>query len=350
LLPPHLHLGVVRPCAERRCLGLLALGLFAIQFGLRSIAAPLGQVTPLVPDLPFAEFDELIYRSPIFRSWESLLGAVLGAALVYARRGARGPLATLFAVGWARNAVLAVAIVGLLLVTGGPRLLGWKATPHLEEWTWFGLATPFWLLLIAALACGPTLVTPWLERGWLVLLGEASYALYILHWIPLTLLIWAMAGARPPALLGLAVLGATLLAALASYRWIETPSRAWLRSWARGRGRDRETARRTEQASTGAADSAPAPTDVALTPIWRRRGSGDRPAVTVSVPLGEAGRARAEAPASLALTNGVADGLAHRQDEESDERHRQDDHQPHLDRDDHRHASLPPPTIDRPTS
>jgi peptidoglycan/LPS O-acetylase OafA/YrhL len=63
-----------------------------------------------------------------------------------------------------------------------------------------------------------------------------------------------MAGERPPALLGLAVLGATILAALACFRWIEAPSRAWLRSCARRWGWDREAPRRTGQAAAGVAE------------------------------------------------------------------------------------------------
>jgi peptidoglycan/LPS O-acetylase OafA/YrhL len=222
--------GVVRPCAQRRRLGLLALGLVAAQLGLLTLAAPLGRDGPLLPGLTFDQFDEFIYKSPVFRVWEFLLGATLGAAVLEARRGARGPLAGLVAAGRARHALLAAAALGLLAVTAGPRLPGWRATPHLEEWTWYGLTTPLWLLLIAALAAGPTLLTRWLERGWLVLLGEASYALYLLHWIPLSLLIWATAGGRPPAPVSLAALGATLLAVLACYRWVERPSRAWLRA------------------------------------------------------------------------------------------------------------------------
>jgi peptidoglycan/LPS O-acetylase OafA/YrhL len=48
----------------------------------------------------------------------------------------------------------------------------------------FVLFTPVFATMILACAVGPTLLSRVLDHPVLVFLGEASYALYITHWIP----------------------------------------------------------------------------------------------------------------------------------------------------------------------
>jgi peptidoglycan/LPS O-acetylase OafA/YrhL len=96
-----------------------------------------------------------------------------------------------------------------------------------------GLMTPLFGLLIYAVAMDCGLLAKFL--GWrpLVVLGEASYALYILH---LTLFviarkIWTAGGALPESRAFFPIfLAAALVASIATYRYLELPMRSWLRA------------------------------------------------------------------------------------------------------------------------
>jgi peptidoglycan/LPS O-acetylase OafA/YrhL len=57
-------------------------------------------------------------------------------------------------------------------------------------------------------------------------LGEASYSLYITHWIPLSLLLLSVQpGVAPAPWLALLVMAGTIGASLALYRFVERPAR-----------------------------------------------------------------------------------------------------------------------------
>ncbi|MOA51492.1 hypothetical protein D3C78_1746470 [compost metagenome] len=76
------------------------------------------------------------------------------------------------------------------------------------------------------LAKGRTLVSGVLEHPWIVLLGEASYSLYLLHWIPIVAMIYANYKGLPvtPGTVWLGI-GATIAASIAAYRYLESPLR-----------------------------------------------------------------------------------------------------------------------------
>ena len=83
--------------------------------------------------------------------------------------------------------------------------------------------------LILAIAGGPTWFSAALEHPWPVLLGEASYSLYIIHWPVISFLALGWLGAQRTPLVHAAFLLATVGASVACYRWVELPCRAWLR-------------------------------------------------------------------------------------------------------------------------
>lgn len=228
---PLFALFVLWPCIRARRLGWLFLALFVAQLGLLAAAEPLGRGRALVPGLDFRGFDEFAYISPIFRVWEFFLGATLGGALLYARQGGGAALlGRLRSSRAARDAALIAVPIALLAVFGIPRLLGWQTVEHYGSWKWYALPTPVWLLLIATLASGATFATRLLEKPWLVFLGDASYALYVLHWVPVSVVLTLEAsGYRVPTPVILALLAGTFAAASLSYRFIEVPSRRWLR-------------------------------------------------------------------------------------------------------------------------
>jgi peptidoglycan/LPS O-acetylase OafA/YrhL len=92
------------------------------------------------------------------------------------------------------------------------------------------LLTPLFALLIYALASGPGILSGFLSLPFLVLLGEASYALYILQ-VPIMDAVFRMVGNNGRTFL-LAIVTLTAFS-IASYLYFETPVRRWIRNrWA----------------------------------------------------------------------------------------------------------------------
>lgn len=146
----------------------------------------------------------LAYYSPASRVWEFLIGCVL---------------ATL----WMRGLVVGPAMRRALLALAGG-WVGFLALAYYGPGDQSVAFTPAYAAIILALASGPSLIGRALSTRSLVLLGEASYALYIVHWLPLRLVggvAWPVAAVSLVGTVGLSV---------ALYRWVETPVRRWLRS------------------------------------------------------------------------------------------------------------------------
>jgi len=182
----------------------------------------------------------LDFRShmPDLRIWEFVIGALAGAFWRQRREriGTSGPDRP-----WRRNQALAVGLVAVVAIMAAP---GDHAPDQLSKVTlgWYALFTPAFTLIILALASGRTWLSWLLRHPWIVRLGEASYALYLVHWSVLTL--DDMLKARVPKLtvLGLPAhvepwrlgflgsLALSLALALALHRWVETPARKRLRA------------------------------------------------------------------------------------------------------------------------
>jgi peptidoglycan/LPS O-acetylase OafA/YrhL len=92
-----------------------------------------------------------------------------------------------------------------------------------------GLLAPLFALLIAGLAQAKGPIAWFLARPFMVVLGEASYGIYILQ-IPLALLI-----KRPPPYHSIRMLclycALLVLCSLISWRFVESPLRKKIRSW-----------------------------------------------------------------------------------------------------------------------
>lgn len=94
-----------------------------------------------------------------------------------------------------------------------------------------GLFAPFFLIIILSLALDTTHLTKGLSHPWLVLLGDASYALYILH-IPFR---WIMEkyladSTIPYETLYLIYVPVTIAICVLVFKYIEVPARDWLRT------------------------------------------------------------------------------------------------------------------------
>lgn len=177
---------------------------------------------------PQTQYIVLVYN-PVLRCSEFLAGCLAGLAFVRWLQPHAQALATPRAQRW-RNGLIVLCLVLIAWRVMSPDYTGpsyarWLLDVSVKYAVFIG---PF-TLLILAVASGPSLLSRWLERPWLVLLGEASYALYITHWSVTSFLRLGYLGPwASPALHLLFMLG-TVAASVAIYRWIELPWRLRLR-------------------------------------------------------------------------------------------------------------------------
>lgn len=167
--------------------------------------------------------------SPFLRIWEFLLGCILGAIFLALLRQPTSRLAMLLKRAAVRNGILALVLAGL---AGLALLLESYRLPALADlrWTPYVLFAPLFFALIGVMAAGPTFVSRLLCHPWVARLDQASYAFYLIHWLPLLFLIrLTEAGAPPPWPLVLLVAAATVVVSLLCYRYVEQPANAWVR-------------------------------------------------------------------------------------------------------------------------
>lgn len=125
--------------------------------------------------------------------------------------------------------LMAAAGIALFVIASGD---GWAQT----SWGAVALRGPAALLLVTAAACGRNVTAPSALVRALALLGDASYALYLVHPFAMRALREVFAHAAPHAtgLFIVLALVAAVLAALAVYRWFEWPMTTVLRRALRG--------------------------------------------------------------------------------------------------------------------
>jgi peptidoglycan/LPS O-acetylase OafA/YrhL len=146
---------------------------------------------------------------PVIRLGEFVMGICLGLLIVRRRANRFRNSRAL------RDAAVITALLGAVVLQ---RI-------HLAKWGSIALHTgdyllyiPLFALLILALASGKTMFSAILESPVIVLLGEASYSLYLLHY-PLG---EVLLGSRSPSQYLIAFLCANLLA-IASFWYVERP-------------------------------------------------------------------------------------------------------------------------------
>ena len=174
---------------------------------------------------PQTQYLVIVYN-PLLRGSEFVAGCVAGQAFMLMRdRGA-----ALLQGGRARNALVALclaAIAARIAMPGysGPSSMLWLLDGSVK---YGAFILPF-AGLIVAVASGRTWLSPLLERPWMVLLGEASYSLYIVHWSVVTVLHLKLLGAWGTPTVHAAALMATVVLSVACYRVVEVPWRRRLR-------------------------------------------------------------------------------------------------------------------------
>jgi peptidoglycan/LPS O-acetylase OafA/YrhL len=106
-----------------------------------------------------------------------------------------------------------------------------------------GYYTPSFCCLIAAFARQAGCLSHWCSSAPLVFLGEASFALYVMHYIVLTVVIHRIPGlaATMPELTAVLVVVASVAVSALAHLYIETPLRQFTLAVLRGRRRHRLT-------------------------------------------------------------------------------------------------------------
>ena len=167
---------------------------------------------------------DIVASRNIFWRMQQFMIGVVAARLLYG-----GYLAAL-----SRPAVRNAVLLGGLAVTAAMNLAPWpegNVAPVIMRQFRLEVAYMFpFAAIIVALAAGNTFLSGFLQRPFLVLLGNASFAVYIFHWIPWIMLMHAKhRGWDPHPLLVTVVILLTILFSIASYLWYEKPARMYFR-------------------------------------------------------------------------------------------------------------------------
>jgi peptidoglycan/LPS O-acetylase OafA/YrhL len=217
---PFLVAWVVRRCRSRASLLglLLATTLFAIAMQAWALYMVYGQ------GWSREIWVDLVATRNIFWRIQQFMVGVVGARLLYG-----GHLAALSRPE-VRNRVLALSLAVVLAVNLAPWPEDERAAVIMRQYR----LEVFYMFpvtgIIVALAAGRTFLSGFLERPLMVLLGHASYGLYIFHWIPWVALTHASQRGWAVQPFGVTVvILLTILASIACYISYERPVRQWIR-------------------------------------------------------------------------------------------------------------------------
>ncbi len=144
------------------------------------------------------------------RLWEFALGSLLALAVL---RGVTLPGALRLVLGW--TGLVAIAVCGLVLDVQGS-FPGWAAL-----WPLTGAA----LVILAGHTGDPRGADALLSRRPLLVLGEASYAVYLVHWPVLVTYLVVTDRAKATLLHGLLILLGSIVLGVLVHRLVERPLR-----------------------------------------------------------------------------------------------------------------------------
>ncbi len=121
---------------------------------------------------PFSHLHDFIYYNPLMHINTFIIGFVAGTWLSEGRLGKLSSpainISGLFA---------SLGLIAVLLATRQPLI---EATGVKVDYT-NGLIAPLFLVFIVLLSLNTTRLSNWLQHKWMILLGEASFSLYILQ-------------------------------------------------------------------------------------------------------------------------------------------------------------------------
>lgn len=176
----------------------------------------------------------LVYN-PLLRYSEFMAGCIAGQYILRRAGVQQGSPGDDRRAMLRRNVALALCLLAICTRVWSPDYTG----P--SQWLWlldvslkYAIFIVPFTAIILAVASGPTCLSGLLERPWLILLGEASYALYIIHWSVTTFLRMGYLGSFSTPAVHLVFLLVTVGASVLVYRYVEVPWRARLRGDQRG--------------------------------------------------------------------------------------------------------------------
>ena len=178
---------------------------------------------------PQTQYIVMVYN-PLLRYSEFLAGCLAGHYFLNTRGQLRYAGSALFDSERGRNLTLVACLVAIALRImsvdyTGPSAWWWLADVSVK---YSAYILPFGVLILA-IASGPTWLGRLLQNRQLVLLGEASYALYIIHWPVTTFLRMGFLGSAGTPLVHALFLAGTVALSVVCYLKIEVPWRRRLR-------------------------------------------------------------------------------------------------------------------------
>jgi peptidoglycan/LPS O-acetylase OafA/YrhL len=170
------------------------------------------------------------HYTPLLRLPEFIAGCIAGRLFLQMRGQATSYFTTLLGTPMRRNAVLCVCCIFIawrILTPAytGPMQSVWLADNALK----FSIFIPPFVLMIWALATGTTFLSALLSWPLLVLLGEASYALYIIHWAGQSLMQLGFMGAYKTPTMSVLFIVLSVVLSVVVFKYYETPLRLRLR-------------------------------------------------------------------------------------------------------------------------
>jgi peptidoglycan/LPS O-acetylase OafA/YrhL len=197
--------------------------------GIGLYAAVIHGLTDMMPVAAETQYIVLVYN-PLLRYSEFFAGCLAGHYFLGHRPKATAADAAGARSEWLRNLVVVACLAAVAARVWMPDYTG----PSRERWLFdvsvkYGIFIVPFTLLILAVASGRTWLSKGLELRWMILLGEASYSLYIIHWAFVTPLHMGYLGKHGTPAVHLLVMLATIGASVLCYRYIETPLRKRLR-------------------------------------------------------------------------------------------------------------------------
>jgi peptidoglycan/LPS O-acetylase OafA/YrhL len=229
---PLLLLPMMRFFVNIRRLVIAAAAIYAIEVGIYFATAALleRQIERYGSFLGFVDtpkaLTNLVPLVPVIRIAEFAIGMCLGLIV------ARGGLGWLKVSRLRRDATLALTILGIyLLERTNLSPLG----EAIEGTKYFLLFVPLFSVLMATLVSGTNIFTSMLEHRLVVLLGEASYSLYLLHY-PMGMLLLKR---KTPIEYVLACVAVVLLSVL-TFAFLERPLTVYLQGRVRQRAKHGE--------------------------------------------------------------------------------------------------------------
>jgi peptidoglycan/LPS O-acetylase OafA/YrhL len=161
----------------------------------------------------------VVYYTPMIRFFEFAIGCCLAHAAIE-----QHAFDDVLGRQWVRNAILAslIAATLTLAVCAAPSDLG--------RFYFYSVYVPVSAGFVVVFAAGRTFLTPVLDSKLFVVLGDASYSLYLLHWVGIV----AVRNNHMEQFSGTAI--AALVAALlllppVTLFYVEHPARRWIRHW-----------------------------------------------------------------------------------------------------------------------